>query len=163
MVVGAVAVWSLSWAVRRGRGWLSLLLGSVLWAFIVIVGVRVGMQLLVVVGVHVRARAVVVVDMDVGGCSACLRAWGVGGRCGRPCHSLCTYRGRSCSWAVVSHCWRWSLWAVVAVCCYVLVVVGGGRWRSSMVVVRRKEATSHIVTMASRLNFHVRSHVNDLM
>ena len=34
--------------------------------------------------------------------------------------------------------------------------------RLSMVVVRRKEAMSHIVTMASCLNIHVRSHVNDL-
>ena len=31
-----------------------------------------------------------------------------------------------------------------------------------MVVVRRKEATSHIVTMALCLNIHMRSHVNDL-
>ena len=34
--------------------------------------------------------------------------------------------------------------------------------RLLMVVVRRKEATSHIVTMASRLNICMRSHVNDL-
>ena len=162
MVVGAIAVWSLSLAVRRGRGWLSLLPGSVSWVLIVIVGVRVRMRLLIVVGVHVRARAVVIVDMDVGGRSARLRAWPVGGCCRRPCRLLCTYHGRSCSRAVISRCWRWSLWAVVAVCCCLLVVVGGGRWRSSMVVVRRKEATSHIVTMASRLSFHVRSHVNDL-
>ena len=74
MVVGAIAVWSLSWAVRRGRGRLSLLLGSVSWALIVVLGVRVRMRLLVVVGVHIRARAVVVVDVDVGGRSARLRA-----------------------------------------------------------------------------------------
>ena len=37
MVVGAIAVWSLSWAVRRGRGRLSLLPGSVSWA---VIGVR---------------------------------------------------------------------------------------------------------------------------
>ena len=45
-----------------------------------------------------------------------------------------------------------------------LVVVGRGCGSLCvlMVVVRRKEATSHIVTMASRLNFHVRSHVDDL-
>ena len=34
--------------------------------------------------------------------------------------------------------------------------------RLLMVVVRRKEATSHILTMASHLNICMRSHVNDL-
>ena len=76
-------------------------------------------------------------------------------------------------------------WAFVAVCVHgqSLVVIGGdhcGQWllciivecwwlgavivihRLSMVVVRRKEATLHIMTMASRSNGHVRSHVNDL-
>ena len=45
-----------------------------------------------------------------------------------------------------------------------LVVVRGSCGSSCvlMVVVRRKEATSHIVTLASHLNFHVRSHVDEL-
>ena len=38
MVVGAIAVWSLSWAVRRGRGRLLLLPGSVSWALMVVGG-----------------------------------------------------------------------------------------------------------------------------
>ena len=53
-------------------------------------------------------------------------------------------------------CGRWSL--------FIVVVVGSGRGQSLscalMVVVKRKEATSHIMTMASQLTFHVRSHVN---
>ena len=53
-------------------------------------------------------------------------------------------------------------------CRLLFVRVGGSQGRSlslscvSKVVVRREEATSHIVTTASRLNFHVRSHVDDL-
>ena len=109
MVVGAVAVWSLSWAVCCGRGWLSLLPGLVSWALIVIVGIHIQMWLLVVVGVHVHVQAVVVVDVDVGGCSACLHGWVVGGCCGWSCCLLCTYRGHSCSRAVVSCYWRWLL------------------------------------------------------
>ena len=72
----------------------------------------------------------------------------------------------SCSWVVVSRCWRRLLWVVSAVyCSCALVVVMGGHCHLlyvSMVAVRRTEAISHIMTMASCLNFHMRSHVNDL-
>ena len=53
--------------------------------------------------------------------------------------------------------------------CHLLFFRVGGSWGRSLlslcvlkVVVRREEATSHIVTTASHLNFHVRSHVDDL-
>ena len=49
---------------------------------------------------------------------------------------------------------------------FIAVVVGGSWGWSllcvSMVVVMRKEATSHVVTMASCLTFHMRSNVHDL-
>ena len=66
MVVGAIAIWSLSWAVQRGCGRLLLLPGLVLWALIVVVGIHIRMQMLVVVGMHVHVRVVVIVDVDVG-------------------------------------------------------------------------------------------------
>ena len=69
--------------------------------------------------------------------------------CGR---SLVVTGGERCGWwlvcVVVEHWW---LGAVIVV------------HRLSMVVVRRKEAMSHIITMASHLNIRMRSHVNDLM
>ena len=137
-----------------------LLPGSVSWALIVVVGVCVQMQLLVVVHVHVCAQMVIVVDVDVGEglvviLYICMHGWLVVivGSC------VC---GGSCLWAVVSHCWRWLLRVVITVCCYALVVFRGSCCHLPMVVVRRKEATSHIVTMASHLNIHVRSHVRIL-
>ena len=65
--------------------------------------------------------------------------------------SLVVIGGDCCGWWLVCVVVeRWWSGPVVVIRCL------------SMVVVRRKEATSHIVTMASRLNIRVRSHVNDL-
>ena len=67
---------------------------------------------------------------------------------------------------VVGHQCRHFLLFVFAVCCHLLVVVMGSGCCLLcvlLVVVLRKESTSHIVTMASHLNFHMRSHVYDLM
>ena len=66
--------------------------------------------------------------------------------------------GCHCRLVVVLGCSSWP-WTVVAVAGFSVM---GGHWRSSMLVVRRKEAMSHIMAMASHLNFHMRSHVNDL-
>ena len=117
--------------------------------------IRIRGQLVVIVGVHVGGRLVVVVYVHVCGQLVVI----VGG------HIICCAqrgRGRLLLFVFVGagrggdHCGWWSP--------FIIVVVGGGRgqWLScvSMVVVRRKEATSHIVTMASHLSFHVRSHVN---
>ena len=118
-------------------------------------GVRVCGQLVVIVGVQVCGRLVVVVYIRVRGLLVVV----VGG------HVVCCVQrghGHSLLFMFVGthqggdHC-GWWLPCIV-------VVVGSGRGRSllcaSMVVVRRKEAMSHIVTMASQLTFHVRSHVN---
>ena len=117
-------------------------------------GVRVGGRLVVVVGVHVGGRLVVVVYVRVRGRLVVVVGDVV----------CCAQRGRGRSLLFVfvgarrggDRCGRWSP--------FIIVVVGGGQGRSlscaSMVVVRRQEATSHIMTMASHLSFHVRSHVN---
>ena len=69
-------------------------------------------------------------------------------------------RGRSLVVIGGDHCGWWSVCVIVERWWLGPVVVIR---HLSMVVVRRKEATSHIVTMASCLNIRVRSHVNDLM
>ena len=116
------------------------------------------MRLLVVVGMHVCARAVVVVDMDVGGCSARLRAWAVGGRCGWSCRdggrcgwSRRDHRGRGRSSPFVFVGGRLSLLEVIVVggCRRLLsLCVGGGRVRSLWFVVcvdgGGKEEGSHV-------------------
>ena len=66
MVVGAIAVWLLSWAVHHGCGWLLLFPGSVLWALIIVVGIHIRMWFLVVMGMHIRAWVAVIVDVDAG-------------------------------------------------------------------------------------------------
>ena len=106
-------------------------------------GMQVCRWLVIIVYIHVRGPLVVI----VGGNVICCVQRGCG-------HSLLfvfmgTHHGGD-------RCGRWSL--------FIVVVVGSGWGPSlscgSMVVVRRKEAMSHIVTMASHLTFHVRSHVN---
>ena len=66
MVVGAISVWLLSWAVHHGCGWLSLLPGLVSWVLIVIVGIHIRMWFQVVMGVYIHTWVVVIVDVDVG-------------------------------------------------------------------------------------------------
>ena len=112
----------------------------------------------------------------------CLRA--VDGRCGRLMVILCgvSFVVHSlCLWAFVAiHACGWSLVVIGGDCCgcwLPCVSVGGGpcvvvecSWLGVvivvhhllMVVVRRKEGMSYIVTRASCLNIHMRSHVNDL-
>ena len=137
----------------RVHGWL-----------VVAVCIRGRGQLLVIVHVNVRGRLVMVCTFVFRGGRWSL--WVVDGHFGWLCHLLCAHRVRGClySWRSLvviggDRCGWWSVCVIVE------------RWWSgavvvirclSMVVVRRKEATSHIVTMASRLNIRVRSHVNDL-
>ena len=116
---------------------------------------------LLVVHVSICGWLVVVCTFVFGGGRWSL--WVVDGRFGWPCHLLCAHcvcghwyswvlTGDRCGWwSVCVIVERWWSGAVIVVC------------RLSMVVVRRKEATSHIVTMASHLKICVRSHVNDLM
>ena len=122
------------------------------------------------------------------GCCGHECSWAVG-RCVHVCvHGqfvvMCTFafRGSGWLWWAVDGCFGWSCRLLSAhhVCGWLLVVIGGdhcGRWslcviverwwlgavvvvrRLSLVVVRRKEAMSHIVTMASCLSVHMRSHV----
>ena len=111
----------------------------------------------------------------MGGWSWCarFRSRAVDGHCGRlmvvlgSCVVCCVLtvfvgvrmRGRSLVVIGGDRCGWWSACVVVERWWSGPVVVVR---RLSMVVVRRKEAMSHIVTMASRLNIRVRSHVNDL-
>ena len=139
VAVGAAAAMPSSFDGGGCRCHLVIVLGCLLWLWMVVAVARFG-----VVGAHrrcgcLRSNAVAgccgcACSCTGGGCSARLRAWAVGGCCGQSCHMLCTYHGCLCLWVVISRCWRWSLWVVGG--CWgrlLLFINGGGKKKGSHV------------------------------